>query len=120
MLADGANVAVYTPLDSPSLKWRLEPQGNGYYRILNSLSGKALDVQGGTAATGDGANVQQYSWLALITSSGRWKRSNRSRRPIPGGRIPMATDLRTSMSWTTVPTPAGPTPMAAGCRTTWN
>jgi len=38
---------------------RLMDEGSGWYKILNSNSGKAIDIT--SASTANGANVQQYT-----------------------------------------------------------
>ena len=50
-----------TPLIRESeFRWRLDPTGDGYYRLVNRHSGKVLDVAGGPGSLGDGVNVQQW------------------------------------------------------------
>ena len=36
--------------------------GNGYYRLANRDSGKALEVAGGASSTQDGTNIDQANW----------------------------------------------------------
>ena len=59
-LDNTGNVQIYTSNNTNAQKFKLEYQGNGYYRILNQKSGKVLDVAGATAK--DGTNVWQYTW----------------------------------------------------------
>ncbi|MFP4031992.1 MAG: RICIN domain-containing protein [Desulfococcaceae bacterium] len=56
--ASGANVQQYPCHGGPNQQWRLEPIGDGAYRIVAVHSDFCLDVDG--AATESGANVQQY------------------------------------------------------------
>lgn len=57
--ANGGNVQIYQHNGSYAQYWRIEPVG-GHYRIINSVTGIALDVKNG--AKHDGANVQVYEW----------------------------------------------------------
>ena len=52
-------------------KWGLSPVGDGYYKIVNKHSGKCLDVLG--FATGDMANVGQYTCYDPPASNQLWK-----------------------------------------------
>jgi hypothetical protein len=54
----GANVQQYPCHGGPNQRWRLEPIGDGAYRIAAAHSGLCLDVDGADAEAG--ANVQQY------------------------------------------------------------
>lgn len=64
----GAETQVYGDNWSASQRWRISDLGDGYYKILNVASGKALDVA--YAQAGDGARVQQYDWKG--TDAQRW------------------------------------------------
>ncbi|HIT52248.1 MAG TPA: RICIN domain-containing protein [Candidatus Aveggerthella excrementigallinarum] len=66
--ADCANVQVWTRNDSGAQAWVIESAGNGYYRLLNARSQKALDV---ASKPWSGANVQQYAWNG--TDAQLWK-----------------------------------------------
>ena len=55
---NGGNVRVYTSNDTLAQKWYIQSNGDGYYRIINVNSGKALDVA--NAGTDNRANVQQW------------------------------------------------------------
>ena len=59
-LDNTGNVQIYTSNNTNAQKFKLEYQGNGYYRIVNIKSGKVLDVAGAVAK--DGTNVWQYTW----------------------------------------------------------
>lgn len=59
--ADGGNVIQFGTGFGVNQQWFLEYAGDGYFYIRSKWSGKYLDVNGGVAATGDGANVQQWS-----------------------------------------------------------
>jgi hypothetical protein len=58
--SDGANVAQHA-CGSASSQWVLDPTADGYYRLINRGSSKALDVA--DCATGGGADVRQWAWL---------------------------------------------------------
>lgn len=86
-LQDGGLIQQWAPLGGANQQWQFVPLGNGYYEIVNRLSGKALDVTDlGGAAVADGALVQQYAysgldnqqWQLLPTGSGYYKIVNRS------------------------------------------
>lgn len=55
---DGANILQYTYNGYQNQKWYLQSLNNGYFKIINAASGKALDGAGTSA----GANVQQWSF----------------------------------------------------------
>lgn len=55
---NGANIQLYSSNDSQAQMFTFQ-YVNGYYRIVNSKSGKALDVAGGNLV--NGTNVQQWS-----------------------------------------------------------
>ena len=59
-LNDCANIQLYPANLSNAQKFRFIYSGDGFYRILNINSGKAVDISGGYA--GDGGNIQQYSY----------------------------------------------------------
>ena len=59
-VSSGANVQIWTSNGTKAQSFNFIYSGNGYYRIINEASGKALDVAGANRAAG--ANVQQYTW----------------------------------------------------------
>lgn len=58
--SNGANIQLGTKNNSYGQMYQVTYVGDGYYKIISTLSGKALDVAGGNA--GAGANLQQYDW----------------------------------------------------------
>jgi GH43 family beta-xylosidase len=60
--ADGAQLQQSTCNNGPNQQWSLDYLANGYYRLLNRNSGKALEAAGGPSATQEGAPLQQSSW----------------------------------------------------------
>lgn len=58
--SDGANV-VQQGCTGNASQWVLDPTADGYYRLVNVNSGKALDVT--DCGSGDGVNVRQWAWL---------------------------------------------------------
>jgi hypothetical protein len=71
---DGANVQQWTCLGpaQTNQRWYLTTTGNGTYSIRAVHSNKCLDVAGGTGATGDGINVQQWTCLGPAQTNQRW------------------------------------------------
>jgi hypothetical protein len=59
--ANGGNVQQWTPNGAACQAWRLEPVGDGYFRLVSKNSGLVLDVS--ACSTAAGANVQQWQWL---------------------------------------------------------
>jgi hypothetical protein len=57
--ADGANIHQWTDTGGANQQFRLADSGNGYVRLINRNSNKAVEVQ--NAATNNGARVVQYS-----------------------------------------------------------
>lgn len=57
--SNGGNVQIYQHNGSYAQYWRIEAVDE-HYRIVNSVTGIALDVENG--AKHDGANVQVYEW----------------------------------------------------------
>lgn len=57
---DFANVQLYQSNETLAQKFRVEYNGNGFYKIMNWNSGKSLDVAG--ASDKEGANLQQYTY----------------------------------------------------------
>lgn len=77
----GANVQIWDclgPLSTNQL-WRFSSAPDGLPRIVAAQSDKCLDVTGGTGATGNGVNVQQWDCLAGQT--------NQSWRLVPTGPV---------------------------------
>lgn len=58
--SQGANVHLWHINNSVAQDFRLEWEGNGYYRIVNPNSGKVLDVT--SAIAQNGTNIWQYTW----------------------------------------------------------
>ena len=56
---DGANIAQYSYNGSKSQQWKIE-NINGYYKIINCNSGKALEVEG--AKYYNGVNISQNTY----------------------------------------------------------
>ncbi|MET9600874.1 RICIN domain-containing protein [Streptomyces sp. NPDC006459] len=71
---DGVNVQQWSCLGSgqTNQRWYLDHLGNGKYNIRAVHSGKCLDVEGGTGATGDGVNVFQWSCLGSGQTNQQW------------------------------------------------
>ncbi len=65
---DKANVQLGEPGDYEPDFWDITYLNNGYYKILNAYTGKALDVSGGRVA--NKRNIQQYKWNG--TKSQQW------------------------------------------------
>ena len=57
--ANGTPVQLYQSNNTDAQRYRIEPVGNGIYRIINRSSGKAVDVRNG--GTANGTVIQQYS-----------------------------------------------------------
>jgi len=69
---DGALIQQWDSLAGANQQWQFVPLGNGYYQILNSNSGKALDaVDPSDIAAISGTLVQQFSYLARDNQ--QWK-----------------------------------------------
>jgi mannan endo-1,4-beta-mannosidase len=60
-MTDGGNTQLWSYVGAANQQWRIENIGDGYYRLINRHSGKALDVAGGAGMLDDGANVQQWT-----------------------------------------------------------
>ncbi|HEY4788063.1 MAG TPA: RICIN domain-containing protein, partial [Bacteroidales bacterium] len=72
--ADGDNVLQLADFNSDTQLWQIADVGNGYYKIINKYSGKGLDVQGGTSSTGNGVNVQQWTYFATTNQQWQFKK----------------------------------------------
>ena len=68
-VANGANVQLYQMNGTKAQRFTFLYSGDGYYRIINVNSGKALDVQGGNP--GDWVNIWQYNYNG--TDAQLWK-----------------------------------------------
>ncbi len=76
-VSNGTTVRTYTPGDSLSQSWSLQPVRNllsdGYYTIKSCLNGvRSLDVAGGS--TSNSANIQIWQWNE--TPAQRWRLVN--------------------------------------------
>ncbi len=58
--SDGSNIQIYQNNGSAAQKFYVEPVGNGWYIISNTVPKKCLDVQGASAKSG--TNVQLYKY----------------------------------------------------------
>lgn len=71
-----ANIQIYSANKSAAQQFMFEPMGNGYFRIIAKVSGKAVDVC--HADTACGTNIWQYDvngtdaqlWKAVVTEDG--------------------------------------------------
>lgn len=67
--SNGANVQIGVQNDSKYQKFKISLEKDGYYKIINESSGKALDIY--NASMLSGTNVQQYTWNA--SNAQLWK-----------------------------------------------
>ena len=65
---NGTNVYIYDNRDVKKQEWQVERNGDGTYTFINIVSGKVLDVEGGSKDAG--ANVQMFS--SNGTCAQRW------------------------------------------------
>ncbi|MFH5821142.1 RICIN domain-containing protein [Georgenia sp. AZ-5] len=72
--ANGAVIHQWEWWGGGNQRWRLEPTGGGYARIVSQLSGKVLDVA--NLSTANGAVIHQWEW---------WGGDNQQFRPEPYG-----------------------------------
>jgi len=56
----GGNIAIYPNTGNLNQYWRIINRGGGDYAVQNLLSGRVMDVQGGSTA--ENANIQQWQW----------------------------------------------------------
>lgn len=63
------NLETYYKNDTTNQRYQVTYVGNGYYKIIAVHSGRAIDVAGGSTASG--TNVQQYEWNG--TDAQLWK-----------------------------------------------
>ena len=61
--ANGGNIRQWDYYGNPNQEWKIEAV-DGYFRIINRLSGKALDVE--ARSKSDNANIIQWGY------SGGW------------------------------------------------
>lgn len=74
--ANGAATNIYANNATPAQRWRITGLADGFYKIINIATGKALDVSGANAY--NGARVQQWTdngtdaqkWAIVSTSEG--------------------------------------------------
>lgn len=78
-LLDGAGLTLSVDTGAGA-RWMVVDDGAGNLQIVNGCSGKSLDVNGGEAATADGARVMQYRWWN--TKNQKW-----SVREVPASSI---------------------------------
>lgn len=67
--ADGTNIQIYQGNDSIAQKFKIQVTPDGWFIILNPLSGKCLDVLGGIAKSG--VNVQLHTYNG--TDAQKWR-----------------------------------------------
>lgn len=58
--ANGANIQLGVQNDKKYQKFKITLEKDGYYKIINEASGKALDIY--DASMVSGTNIQQYTW----------------------------------------------------------
>ncbi|BAK44091.1 hypothetical protein EGYY_09020 [Eggerthella sp. YY7918] len=68
-LANGANIQTFENNGTGAQKWNITSIGDGYFKVVNAKSGKALDVKSANAVAG--ANIQQHVWNN--TAAQKWK-----------------------------------------------
>jgi Ricin-type beta-trefoil lectin domain-like len=56
---------------SSTQKWLFIPVGNGYFKIINKASGRALSINGGTSANTNNAYLVQLNYEGL--ASQQWR-----------------------------------------------
>ena len=67
--ADGTNIQIYQGNDSIAQKFKIQVTPDGWFIILNPLTGKCLDVLGGIAKSG--VNVQLHTYNG--TDAQKWR-----------------------------------------------
>jgi hypothetical protein len=80
---DGANVQLAS-CSATSSQWGLDSTADGYYRLVNRSSNRALDAA--NCGTADGTNVDQWAWLdnacqqwqVIPTTDGWFRLQNRN------------------------------------------
>jgi hypothetical protein len=64
-----ANVKIWNDTNNDCQRWRIEPLGAGWYRILSKQSGHSLDIAGGNNVPG--ANIRMWEWNG--TNAQQWR-----------------------------------------------
>jgi hypothetical protein len=67
----GSRLMQWAKNNSSSQKWQFIPLGNGYYKIINNASGRALSVKGGINTTVNNAYLVQLNYTGL--ASQQWR-----------------------------------------------
>jgi hypothetical protein len=99
---------------TPDHNWRFLLQPNGYYRILNTLSGKYLAIPGGARAAGAGA----IEWTATGGAEQDW-----SVQPAPAGGYTITnrrSDLALTMTGTATGLQVTQVPLTSTAGQRWN
>ena len=60
----------FTDDGDPDQRWQLVNAGSGYFNVINSNSGKALDNPGGSTA--DGTQMQQWTIWGTGNNNQQW------------------------------------------------
>ena len=60
---NGARLMQWTKSTGETQKWQLVLLDNGYYKVVNKGSGKALSIMGSISATNDGMMLTQYEYV---------------------------------------------------------
>jgi hypothetical protein len=72
--SNGDRIQQFQFQGTPNQKWRIEPEdprnSKSSYKIISVQSNKVLDAEGGTHATQNGTELQQWDWND--TSNQRW------------------------------------------------
>ena len=66
---DDSNIQVWVDNNTGAQRWVIKKDANGYFSVVNAQSGRALDVEGGSAK--DGANI--HLWRTNNTCAQKWK-----------------------------------------------
>ena len=66
---NGGNIRLSTYADSLKQKYKITYVSNGYYKIVESATGKSLDISNGSSS--NGTNLQTYAWNG--TDAQLWK-----------------------------------------------
>ena len=66
-LANGSKLMQWAKSTAATQKWQLIPLSDGYYKIINKGSGRALSVNGGTTVTADGSLLVQSTYAGLTS-----------------------------------------------------
>ena len=87
-MEDGAIVTQWTSNNGLNQRWRIEPTGSGYYRVISVNSNKALDVAG----------VSQENGAALI----QWENTGNSNQQFFFDLVAAPTPLNGKIAFTSV------------------